>query len=423
MLSFARPSPSTLAAVLVTALVLPLGSPASAQCFGPDHLDGGPCCSPTLPNLPGFIATTTPGLGICWSACSVSSTHDLQVVWTTPVQGFCGEYTSLLSVADAGTGATLLTGTLVLDYTRTWDELDPAGAPMQVWRFAAKADLRSLVTGTAAPPCPVPSCLPPLGPNTTAFYYGYLDYASCPTAGTGWQTALVLFHNCDRFIHQPGLSDKPGVFHPGASYAVVAPHNAAQPFAPANQIASGGPLVAEATRTVDTLGPPPFICRIEDRVASGSITPLGAGCVCTMMTNPKQQTLREFKGTTGCANPLGQPGTWFSVNANFPVFPWYHMVTTSIGTWTSPLAYPGQESAWVDEGIFVHRDACTGDWVEMKYGGTTRDGWTALLPIPVPTRNFTDLADNWTAKLTGPYPTPILGSIRQTDRLIYVNEP
>ena len=44
-------------------------------------------------------------------------------------------------------------------------------------------------------------------------------------------------------------------------------------------------------------------------------------------------------------------------------------------------------------------------------------------PGPIAVRNFTDLADNWTAKLTGPYPTPILGSVHPTDRLIYVNEP
>jgi len=418
MVPFACQSPFASAAVLALALLVP-ASPASAQCFGPDGLDAGPCCDPILPTLPGFIGQTTPGLGICWDDCAVASTQVVQVGWASLGPVLCGEYNTPLTVS-AGGGA-ILTGTLVLDYTRTWLELDPAGAPRQVWRFVAKADLRS-VPGATAPACPVPTCLPPLGPHDTAFFYGYLDYAMCP-AGANIDKALVLFHNCDRFIHQPGLSDKPGSFHPGASYAIVAPHSAVQPFVPVNQIASGGPLVAEATRRVDTLGPPPFACVVEDRVASGSMNPLGAGCVCVMTSNPKQQTLREFKGTTGCLSPAGLPGSWSSVNANFPVFPWYHMITTSIGMWTNPGLYPGLESAWVDEGIFVHRDACSGDWVEMKYGGTTRDGWTVQLPTGIPSRNFTDLADNWTAKLTGPYLTPILGSIRQTEHLIYVNEP
>ena len=419
MLSIVRQSPSVLAALLAAALVLAVGSPASAQCWGSDNLDAGPCCAPVLANLPGFIGQTTPGLGICWDDCAVVGTQDLQVSWASLGPIRCGEYNTPLGVSVGGVG--VLSGTLVLDYTRTWIEIDPSGAPIQVWRFAAKADLMSLA-GTATPQCPLPSCLPPLGPHHTAFFYGYLDYAMCP-AGANIQKSLVLFHNCDRFIHQPGLSDKPGNYHPGASYAIVAPHSAAQPFVPMNQLASGGPLVAEATRTMGPFGPPPFQCVIEDRVASGSMNPLGAGCVCIMKANPKQQTLREFKGTTGCLSPTGVPGSWASVNANFPVFPWYHMITTSIGMWTNPGVYPGQESAWVDEGIFVHRDACSGDWVEMKYGGTTRDGWAVQGPGPIVVRNFTDLADNWTAKLTGPYPTPILGSVQQTDHLIYVNEP
>ena len=35
------------------------------------------------------------------------------------------------------------------------------------------------------------------------------------------EAALVLFHNCDRFIHRPGLSSRPGAFHPGMSFALV----------------------------------------------------------------------------------------------------------------------------------------------------------------------------------------------------------
>ena len=88
---------------------------------------------------------------------------------------------------------------------------------------------------------------------------------------------LVLFHNCDRFIHSPGLSDKPGVFHADRSYAIVAPHSAVQPFVPMNAIASGGPLIGEATRNVNSSSPPLGVCTVEDEVIIGDMTLFGAG--------------------------------------------------------------------------------------------------------------------------------------------------
>jgi hypothetical protein len=412
---------SALVVALVVALVLVAAPAAPAQCFGPDGLEIGPCCAQTIANVPQFPSAAVPGLGICWSACNVAGTQNVRVDWTTPRQASCGEYDTLLTVSDSGSGAPLLTGKLVLDYTRTWLEVDPAGGSQQVWRFAAKADL---FTVPGVPPlCPVPTCLPSVGTQPTAFFYGYVDYASCSAAGP-WENVLVLYHACDRFIHAPGLSDRPGVFHPGGSFGIVAPHSPPQPFLPTNLVASGGPLVAEATRANDTSTPPPTLCLVEDPVAFGNMLPLGSGCICSFTPLPKHQTLRRFSGTTTCVNAAGIPGGWTSLDILFPTLPWKHMVTSSIGCWANPLAYPGTECAWVDEGLFVQQDACTGDVLEMKYGGSTRGGWTALLlPTPAIVGNFTDIADNYTAPLSGPYPTPILGSIRPTDRLIYVNEP
>ena len=119
----------------------------------------------------------------------------------------------------------------------------------------------------------------------------------------------------------------------------------------------------------------------------------------------------------------GIPGGWTSLNINFPVLPWFHMVTTSIGFWGNPNVYPGQEVAWVDEGLFVHQDSCVGNFVELKYGGSTAKGWTAMLQTGVIASQFTDIADNWSAPLLGPYPFPIYGSVQPTDHLIYVNKP
>jgi hypothetical protein len=406
-----------LSLVLLTALA-PVGS---GQCFGPDNLDAGGCCAPVQANLPNFPTTSMPGLGICWDSCSVSGTNDLSVNWLALAQGSCGQYQTLVTVSDTTTGVPILTGTLVLDYTRTWLETDTVGNVTQVWRFLAKGDL-SVVTAGVTPTCPVPPCILPTGPYQTAFFHGYLDYAVCdPT--TPYENALVLYHACDRFIHAPGLSDKPGTFHPEHSYAIVAPHSAAQPFVPSNAIAPGGLLVGEAARTVNNPAIPPTVCTVEDRITAGGLLPLGAGCVCTLTTFPKQQTLREFSGQTGCVNPIGVPGGWVSLDILFPTLPWLHMVSTSIGRWSSPLAYPGPERAWVDEGLFIHQDPCTGDVIELKYGATTQFGWDPQLPIGITVKSFTDLADNYTAPLGGPYPGPILGSVQPTDRLIYVNTP
>ena len=407
---------------LVVAVALTVAAPnTSAQCFGPDHLDAGLCCQPIVPNLPSFPAATPPGSGICWSGCTVAGTLDLRVQWTPPSQIVCGEYISQLTVSDAGSGVTLLTGTLILDYTRTWEEVDTTGVLTQVWRFAAKADL-SAVSGVPPSPCITPSCIAPIGPYGTAFYYGYVDYANCDLT-LPWDNVLVLFHNCDRFIHSPGLSDKPGVFHADRSYAIVAPHSAVQPFVPMNAVASGGPLIGEATRNVNSSSPPLGVCTVEDEVIIGDMTVFGAGCICSFSTTPNQQTLRKLEGQNACLNAAGIQGAFTSVDLGFPTFPWLHLVSTSLGSWTTPTVYPGKEFCWVDEGVFAIQDACTGDFAEIKYGGSTRDGWMPLLPVGVVLDDFTDLADNYSAPLFGPYPGPFVGSVRPSNHLLYVNVP
>jgi hypothetical protein len=407
-------------------LLLPLlacallaGAPSvSAQCFGPDSLTG-PCCAPTISTLPAFPDISLPGLGICWDKCLVKSTRDLKVSWVMPGTGLCSEYSTVLTVSDAVTGVPILTGKMVLDYTRTWLEFDPGGGVTQVWRFTAKADL-SCPPGVVAPPCPAPSCIMPAGPHPTAFFYGYVDYSNCTSPV--WDSSIVLYHAADRFIHIPGLSDKPGVFHPVDTYAIVAPHSAVQPFFPANAIAPVGPVVAEAVRDLFIPGIPPIFCICEDPIVQGVMVKLGAGCLNIPAVNPKQQTLRDFKGTTTCVSAAGVPGGWATLNL-FPTLPWLHLVTTSIGSWGNPGVWPGAERVWVDEGLFVHQDPCVGDFIELKYGASTSGGFNALLPNPIPVSHFTDVADNYTAPLAGPYPVPILGSIMPTQHLIYANLP
>jgi hypothetical protein len=415
------PRPLVAALPVLALALLVRSTPVAAQCFGPDQLNLGACCGPVIPTLPPFPSTSIPGLGLQWGQCTLTQQRPLKVTWTTlaPTTN-CTEFGSTLSVFDGGTGLPLLVGPMTIDYTRTWIETDPAGVQTQVWRFTVKADLSSLAP--APPPTPVPACLAPFGPYATAFFYGYMDYASCSTTGS-WDNVLVLYHASDRFIHMPGLSNKPGVLHPSISYAIVAPNSGVQPFLPALSIAGGGPVVNEATRDLRVGGLPPGLCITEDHVLQGAMTKLGAGCINTMATNPKQQTLRQFTGITNCVNTAGVNGGWASLNVNFPTIPWFHMVTTSIGTWTNGNVYPGKESTWVDEGLFVHQDPCNGDFVELKYGGSSEFGWTVNLPIPPIVTKFTDIVDNWSAPLGGPYITPICGSVMPSDHLIYVNEP
>jgi hypothetical protein len=393
---------------------------ASAQCFGPDGLTG-PCCVPVIPTLPAFPSVSMPGLGADWDRCTQGLQRKLVVIWPALAPSSCTEFSAPLTVLDQASGLPVLAGKMLIDFTRTWTEVDPIGNPMQVWRFTVKADL-SIPPGALIVNCPTPPCLAPVGPHPTAFFYGYMDYAACNTAN-GFQNVLVLEHMPDRFIHAPGLSSMPGIFHPGQAYAIIAPHSAVQPFIPGNAIASGGPLFGEAVRDVNVPGIPPTICLAEDRIAQGLMTKLGAGCLANITTGPKQHTLRQLQGQTNCPTSSGAPGAFASLNISFPTLPWFHMVSTSLGTWSNPNVYPGKEEAWVDEGLFVQQDACTGDVFELKYGGSTRGGWQVLPNGTPPVTNFTDLVDNYTAPLSGPFPFPIEGNIMPSAHLIYVNEP
>lgn len=398
-------------------LSLVVARPASAQC-GPDGLDLGACCQLINANLPGFIGQQLPGLGITWNNCMPVQQANLVVDVSTPTLVRCGQYQANVFVRDVNTNIMLLTGTMTLDYTRTWQEVHPSGVVDRVWRFAAKADLKVATLGVP-PLTPIPNCIAPFGPHQTAFFYGYMDWSGGCT-GTPPRNALVLYHANDFFIHNPALSDKPGAFHASRAYAIVAPHNTAQFFIPANQFAPAGAMFAEATRDVP---PSTLACVVEDRVVSGFVNNFGAACLCSFTTTPQQHNFRQIAGKTACVNAVGQNGNFQSLALSFPTLPWFHMTSTSIGFWTNPNIYPGTESAWVEEGLFLRQVPCQGDFVGIYYGGSTDGGMTPLLPIPVVADGFVDIADNYTAPVNGPYPFPILGSIRPTDHLIYVNVP
>jgi hypothetical protein len=391
---------------------------AQVPCTGPDNLWGFNCCQLVNATLPNFTQVSLPGLGICWLNCQPQQMSALKVDWTPLVQVQCSQYVTQLTVTDIGSTLPILSGTLVLDYTRTWTEVDPSGNFIQVWRFAAKTDLKPVLVGLP-PVCPEPSCLQPFGNQSSAFFYGYVDYATNCSSGIT-QNVLVLQHSCDFLIHNPALSSAPGVYHPKNSYAIVAPHSTVQPFNVSKAPSPSGPLIGEGTRDFPNLPGGP--CRANDGIIQGQLTFLGGVCLCPPSIVPKLQTFRQFSGQTNCPQISGASGTFQALNIGFPsTLPWFYLTTTNIGVWTNPNVYPGKERAWVDEGLFLRQTGCSGDVVSIEYGGSTKDGWSILHPVLLTA--CIDIADNYTAPLFGPYPFPILGNVMQTDRVTFTFTP
>ena len=407
--------------LLLAFVLLPLSPSAKAQCFGPDNLDSGTCCQQVNAALPPFPPASIPGLGVCWNNCLPQFQNALSVAWSAPTATNCAEYVSALSVVPGG--GPPLTGTLKLDYSRTWAEAGVTGTLVQVWRFAAKVDL-AVPTSSTSTVCPIPSCLPPAGNQPTAFFYGYVDYVQdCGTLA--FDHSLVLFHACDFFIHTPGLSSRPGVYHPNRTYAIIAPHTTAQPFVPANLPHPAGPLVGEAMRTTGTaLGI--AACVNEDPLAGGALSFLVQGCLCPFGPAPTQYTLSLFSGNGTCPAASGVTSGFSSIMLSFPTIPWPFMVSASIGSWSNPSVWPGNESVWVNEGLFRYFDSCPQqNFLEVFYGASTDNGWPVIpiTPTSPATQKFVDLAGNWRKVLGGPNNLPLFGNSRPTDHLIYSNLP
>ena len=408
-------------AVAAAWLVLP-GAPLAAQCPTPDGLNG-PCCQLVAGNLPAFPGFGIPGSTICWDDCAALPKVPVRVAVPPPAPTQCGVYSAPISVIDAGTGIPQLGGTMRLDYTRTWLETDPAGLTYQVWRMLAKVELM----GLAPPGCPVPACVP----NVQPFFYGYVDFARECSTGS-WSHVVVLFHNCDLFIHSPVLSSQPGVFHPKTTYAVVAPDTAANPFLP-YAVGGGiappaGPFVAEAVRNVGPLGA--IACVTEEPLLGGALTPLLKACVCSVSFAIDQVVAQDLLGRGTCPDPTGVPSGFLSLDTVSFGLPWLELMTTAIGCWTTPASYPGDECAFVSEGVNIYHDSCaalppaTGNFVQVDYGAQTTRGWTVLPdPAVLLTQNFIDLASNYARPLPGSIPPPFVGMVLPTVHLIYANVP
>ncbi|MBM3977175.1 MAG: hypothetical protein FJ299_09320 [Planctomycetes bacterium] len=405
------------------ALAALAGHLLSAQglpCPQPDGLQG-PCCAPTAANLPAFPPLSLPSLGLCFNQCNPVQQPNMKVALGGAVPVSCGAYQAQLTVTNPA-GAAVLSGMLRMDYTRTWVEVPPAPGPQyQVWRFVVKANLgTSAAVGGA---CPVPTCI--TAANPTTFFYGYADYAFDCLTGT-WEGALVLYHGCDRFSHSP-VSATPGVFHPGTSYAIVAPVSAANPFVPAAMPYGNGALVAEAVRDVSTVGGA-IACKTEERISGGFHQQLGFACACPLSLANPMHSANLLQGVGSCPDSSGLPSSFQAINV--PGQPWVFEIKSSIGNWLNPVGpYPGNESVWVDEGLFQYHDSCapataTPDSINTFYGASTARGFNVLPTDPgILTDKFIDLASNFHLPVGSAAVLPATNLVLPTRYLIYVNIP
>jgi len=399
------------------------GASAFAQgCPQPDGLWSAPgsCCSVAIANLPNFPPLNLPGLGICYSQCNPATQPNLKVNLSPPAQMGCASFSSQFSLTGTA-GVVGLSGVLRMDYTRNWIEVAPTGIQYEVWRFLIKGDL-----GTFAPAptvCPVASCITAANPQ--AFYYGHVDYAL--DCGTGvWEASLSLYHGCDRFSHSP-VSSAPGVFHPGTSYAIVAPVTAANPFVPAALPYGSGPLLAEAMRPAMPV-PGTILCQHEEAISGGLQFQLGSACACPLSFASPMHSANLLQGTGTCPNTAGITSSFQAINV--PGQPWIFEIKTSLGNWTNPVGpFPGDEALWVDEGVFDYFDSCASaaaapSSLNVFYGVSTRRGFN-VLPIDPGfiNENMIDLASNFHLPAGGVPVLPATNTVLPTQYLIYTNIP
>lgn len=345
-----------------------LSAHASAQCPTPDNLDGSACCAPTNERLPKLGTIAQQSLDICWSDCGIAGVGNCIAKWKpqllSSTTGFnCGVSVWTLRLTDA-IGTLKWSGKMLLTYSRTWQEIDPSGQAVQVWRYLVNGDLVP-TPAAGVIPCPVPPCAPAFG---AVRYTGYIDFAeTCGVAGQ--QIAWMLTHACDPIDHAPGFP-RAGAFHPGRSYTFVGP---AAGFVPATVVPTegtpGSPF--ESIRRLNwpvpgTAGP--VTCELEER-AFHVLNPVAPLCFCSVgLPVSAQWALGNLTANGSCGTAIGTPGG--------PLLPGF--LSMGIGTWTNPNLYPGVQALRWNAGQYNYFDACSGAALqEIFFGVTTIGGFPA----------------------------------------------
>jgi hypothetical protein len=217
------------------------------------------------------------------------------------------------------------------------------------------------------------------------------------------------------------------VFHPGVSYAIVAPVSAANPFAVAPSPFGSGPLVAEAVRDVSPIAGA-LACMTEERISAGIFQQLAFVCACPISLASTMHSANVFQGTGSCPDSSGVPSSFAA--QNLPGQPWIFEIKTSIGNWLNPAGpFPGDEVVYVDEGLFTYHDSCataasSPNSLNTFYGASTRRGFPVLPIDPQPlTDKFIDMASNFHLPAGGAPVLPAINLVLPTRYLIYTNIP
>jgi hypothetical protein len=333
---------------------------ASAQCFGPDKLDGGACCSVATINAPRCPNFSQDSLQICWNNCNIDAINTCTAVWSSPTPNEdCRNYSKRLRLKDAA-NVVKWNGRIKFRYSRTWEETDTTGSRRQIWRYLTNGDLRPTAAAGAAP-CPVPPCTAPNG-NKVRFT-GYVDYAVDCTGGLR-EFAWMLNHDCDTIDHAPGFA-RAGAFHPNRSYTYVGPA-AGFVVSPLQPVEAGGGFFEAVRRISRAAGSTIDMCDFEER-AQHSLTPNTSFCLCFTGSPSNQYTFSDLVISGNCGTTATSGG---------PFIPDY--LTKGIGSWTIPGVFPGLENLrWNCSGM-VYFDPCSSTTRnEVFFGVTTLGGWPA----------------------------------------------
>lgn len=340
-------------------LALAAQQPADAQCPVPDQLDG-PCCAivqPLYPQVPDFGQGS---LAICYRDCGVEQVTQVKArfdLTATTSNGPCDAFTKRIVLRN-GANAPIWRGRLRFNYSRSWVEADSSGLSIQVWRYLVNGDMRP--TANLGPaPCPRPPCAAPN--NNLVRFTGYVDYAR--TCGTTMRAyAWMLTHACDALDHLPGFP-RAGAFHPDRSYTFVGP---AAGFVVSPLVGiEAGITTQQAVRRSARI-PGTVVCETREPLLQADIQPQFQTCFCGTPTPQHTISLLRVLGTCG-TNVQATGG---------PLLPGF--VSMGIGTWTSPLVFPGVEELRWNTGNYDYLEGCTGNFTnELFFGVTTLGGFPA----------------------------------------------
>ena len=359
-------------------LVLPVliagaaGNRAHGQCVS-DGLELAPCCTPATPVLPTFPAITDKTSFICFRDCEdqfgISLCFDIDApVPVTVGTDVCGLYIIKYTVRFCGGGMeALYKGTVRAQYVRNWQEVNPAGDTVGVWRFLLNGDMRPTPYFLGLPITANPSYLPPCSSSFGDKFYvaGFIDYAFDCTTST-WSAAWAVNHECDAIHHATGTSRPApvGGFHPRRSYTFAGPATTFFPD-PLTTRTADGTTTKGQTRWNDWSSLP-AICTGEENLTTSAFEVVGALCPC----DPPGLALQYDETEVVIAGACGSTGT---TAASPPVTPF---LQKRIGTWINPTVYPGVKELALTMGDLDYEIGCIGiPATEFFEGVTMLGGW------------------------------------------------